>query len=161
MRLFVAALLPPDVVVALDALDRPARDGVRWTTREQWHVTLRFLGDVADPSPVEVALRDAVLPPARALLGPTVTALSNAILCAPVAGLDGLAAAVVEATRDLGAPPDARPFRGHVTLARAARGGARRLVGSAIASSWDVDQVALVRSHLGRAGARYEVLASF
>ena len=31
------------------ALDRPDDPGVRWTTRDRWHVTLRFLGEVDRP----------------------------------------------------------------------------------------------------------------
>ena len=27
-------------------MDRPARPGLRWTTEDQWHVTLRFLGEM-------------------------------------------------------------------------------------------------------------------
>ena len=44
---------PPEVVARLAALARPTVEGVRWTTPEQWHVTLRFLGwvdDVLEPS---------------------------------------------------------------------------------------------------------------
>jgi RNA 2',3'-cyclic 3'-phosphodiesterase len=44
MRLFVAVELPEDVKDALTAL-RTNLDGVRWTKREQFHLTLRFIGD--------------------------------------------------------------------------------------------------------------------
>ena len=47
-RMFIAAWPPSAVLDALDALPRRDVAGVRWTTREQWHVTLRYLGDV-DP----------------------------------------------------------------------------------------------------------------
>ncbi|MDQ2827353.1 MAG: RNA 2',3'-cyclic phosphodiesterase, partial [Actinomycetota bacterium] len=40
----------------LSALDRPVVSGLRWATREQWHVTLRFLGAVGDLGPVRAAL---------------------------------------------------------------------------------------------------------
>ena len=51
MRLFTA-VTPP--AAALDALDaavasaRPTARGLRWVAREQWHMTLVFLGDVPD-----------------------------------------------------------------------------------------------------------------
>ncbi len=53
MRLFVG-LAPPAVV--LDDLDaacaplRPGREDLRWTSRELWHVTLAFLGEVSEES---------------------------------------------------------------------------------------------------------------
>ena len=233
MRLFVAVRPPDDVLDAVAALARPAHPGVRWTTRDQWHVTLRFLGEVGDPEPVAAALAAAPLPAATAALGPRVTALGSGVVCLPVAGLDALAAAVSEATAGWGRPPEHRRFRGHLTLARvdrprratrrgdpsrAGRGGgggrgsgrgeggggdpsgaggsasdgprgsgaadrsdpsraggggggergrrgggddrprARSLAGEALAARFPVADVRLVRSHLGRPGARYEDL---
>jgi 2'-5' RNA ligase len=83
------------------------------------------------------------------------------VLVVPVAGLDALAAAVVAATAGLGRPPDDRPFRGHLTLARARRGASVRglagqLAGDEVAAAFPVREVRLVRSHLGPHGARYE-----
>ena len=57
MRLFVAVWPPVDVVERLSELPRPAVDGVRWTTPDQWHVTIRFLGEVADHTSVSGRLR--------------------------------------------------------------------------------------------------------
>src|SRR5947209_3556899 len=45
-RLFVAVWPPASLISQLRSLDRPARPGLRWTTEDQWHVTLRFLGGV-------------------------------------------------------------------------------------------------------------------
>ena len=163
MRLFVAVAVPGDVLDLIADLPRPAREGLRWTTRDQWHVTLRFLGTVDDPEAVVDALEDAALgrcAPCEAVLGPRVEALSSRVLSVPVAGLDDVAAAVVEATAGLGRPPEDRPFRGHLTLARVSRGTARRLAGSVvgrpISARFAVPDVRLVRSHLGPRGARYE-----
>lgn len=44
-RLFIALPLPEAVQIVLSQLAAPLPD-VRWTPREQLHVTLRFLGDV-------------------------------------------------------------------------------------------------------------------
>src|SRR6516162_7613116 len=49
MRLFVAIAPPPAVLDELDALLEPLRArrlDLRWTSREAWHVTLAFLGQV-------------------------------------------------------------------------------------------------------------------
>src|SRR4051794_34164411 len=103
MRLFVAVRPPADVVDALAALKRPHIPGGRWTTPEQWHVTLRFFGEVDDVDRIERALALAPLPVATASMsmGPYVKRLGH-LLWVPVAGLDDLASAVVEATRTVG-----------------------------------------------------------
>jgi 2'-5' RNA ligase len=87
--------------------------------------------------------------------------LGATVLCLPVGGLDALAGAVVAATADLGQPPEDRPFRGHLTVARARRGGLRGLPRLALAARWPVTELTLVASTLGREGARYEVLERF
>jgi RNA 2',3'-cyclic 3'-phosphodiesterase len=159
MRLFVAVYPPERVLDALGRLHRPKRDGVRWTGRDQWHVTLRFLGEVADPDPVAAALAAAPLRRCEARLGPRVEVPSRHLVWLPVAGLDELARAVEEATAGFGQPPDDRRFRGHVTLARVRRrgrpGGLER---PAFEDRFAVTDVRLVRSHLGDRGPRYEDL---
>jgi len=53
MRLFVGLALPSAVLDDLDARCapfRPLRDDLRWTSREAWHITLAFLGEVTDLS---------------------------------------------------------------------------------------------------------------
>lgn len=164
-RLFVAVWPPAGILDLLAGLDRPAVDGVRWTTREQWHVTLRFLGPVPDAEPVAEALAGLpALPPASAVLGPAVGRFGQRILHVPVGGLDALAAGVVAATADVGRPPEDRPFNGHVTLARVAKHGSvdlRPLTRAPIAGEWAVGAVCLVESRLSPHGARYEVLGEF
>lgn len=158
VRLFVAVRPPDNVLDALAGLRRPERAGVRWTTRPQWHLTLRFLGEVDDPAPVVAAL-DAARPAACvAAVGPRVMGLGRGVVVVPVGGIEDLAAAVVAATSGFGAPPEPRPFRGHLTLARARRGSVRDLVGEPIDLEFPVDEVRLVHSHLGPDGARYEDL---
>ena len=163
-RLFVAVWPPEDVLDRLAALPRPELAGLRWTERHQWHVTLRFIGPVPEVEPVAEAL--SVLRPSTgaAVLGPAVDRFGQRILHVPVAGLDGVAAAVVAATAHLGKPPEDRPFHGHVTLARVAkhaRVDLRQLTGTALEGAWDVDAVCLVESRLSPKGARYEVLEAF
>lgn len=161
-RLFVAVRPPAPVLARLAELPRPAEPDVRWVAPPQWHVTLRFLGE-AEPAPVaraldEVAAASAGRTRPRAELGPRVSLLGRQVICVPVAGLDGLAAAVGRATAALGEPPDPRPFRGHLTLARLGRRGACRLAGHAVGARFAVTELELVRSLLGPAGARHEVV---
>jgi 2'-5' RNA ligase len=163
VRLFVAVWPPPEVVAALAEVPRPALPDVRWTTPDRWHVTLRFLGDVASPDDAVAALSSVVAPVADAVVGPAVALVGRRILCVPVSGLEGVAEAVITATAGIGEPPPSRPFTGHVTLARTRGGGARGAAGAAGAAinvRWTVDAVQLVRSHLSPRGARYETVAS-
>jgi len=164
VRLFVAVWPDGAVLEQLAGLDRPVIDGVRWTTRDQWHITLRFFGEVEDASGIEGALRDAVSRSSavRAVMGPTVMRVGN-MLWAPVGGLDDVARCVVDTTASFGAAPDDRPFRGHITLARQ-RSRRRSSVlraaqGQPLSGGWDVRDVELVRSHLGHGGSRYETIA--
>lgn len=167
-RLFVAVWPPPRVAATLASLERPQLDAVRWTTPEQWHVTLAFLGNVALSriDEVESALRAATARaagPAEAHLGPSTRRVRRSILCVPVEGLDEVAGDLRRALRPV--LPEARldePFRGHLTLARA-RG--RHPVPAELAevpleARWPVREVDLVRSELGRSGARYTTLRS-
>ena len=159
MRLFVAAWPPADVIGALAALDRPAVTGMRWTTADQWHVTLRFLGDVDDAGPVVAALTAAPLPSARAELGPDIVRIGSDIAALPVTGVDDLAAAVASATAAFGTPPRRR-FRGHLTIARSRRGRLEAAAGTTLRATWDVTAIDLVRSELHPDGARYDTVAS-
>jgi 2'-5' RNA ligase len=125
-------------------------------------VTLRFLGSVADISGVKAALaRMESEAGATALAGPALERLGRGILCLPVAGLDSLARGVLAATAGIGEPGGARPFNGHLTLARAKPGVAiSPLAGAAFSAVWPVEEITLVASETRPDGARYEVLDS-
>jgi 2'-5' RNA ligase len=147
------------VLDAIAALPRPSMSHVRWTTRDQWHVTLRFLGDAAADE-VIAALSRVTAPPTDAVLATRTQRLGRGVLCVHVSGLDDLAAAVLAATASLGRPPEHRAFRGHVTLARV-DGPSKPPLTDVPALSWPVATFALVRSHLGGGPARYETVATW
>jgi 2'-5' RNA ligase len=158
-RLFVAASPPADVCDALAALARPEVPGVRYTNREQWHVTLRFLGDVSLAEALD-AFGRVSFASAEAVLGTAVTRLGKSVVVAPVAGLDAIAAAVAEAMDGVGRPPDHETFTGHITLARL-KGRARPpIIGAPIDGRFTVREIELVRSRLSAHGARYETVAT-
>lgn len=165
MRLFVAVWPPPPILDAVAALDRPPVERLRWTTRDQWHVTMRFLGEVPDTDVPAVVDRLAEIDASAttAVMGPVTARFGSRVLHVPVAGLDEVARAVVETTAGIGRPPVDRPFHGHLTLARIRKGTGpspdlRRFVGQPLAGEWPVREVTLVRSHLSPKGARYEVV---
>ena len=160
-RLFVAAVPPAAVLDQVAELTRPDVDGLRWTSRDQWHVTLRFLGRVSDVDEVRAMLEPVSFPRCEARLGPETGRFGRRVLHVPVTGLDDLAAAVVASTAAVDAPHEDRPFAPHLTLARArARRGIdlRALTGEPITATWPVEDICLVESHLHPRGARYETL---
>lgn len=172
MRLFVAVWPDAPVREAVAAFERPDLPGGRWTTADQWHVTLRFLGEVAEPDVAEVvdALRSVAArhPPVTAVLGPATGRFKDRILHVPVAGLDELAVDVIAATATMGdAPPEDRAFQGHLTLARVRPRQARlspaalppALVGRSLAGSWTVRELTLVASDRRPGGSAYTVVA--
>ncbi len=159
-RLFVAVWPPDEVLDAVEGLYRPVDAGGRWTRRDQWHVTLRFLGS-ADVDEVSAALRALRHAPVEAVVGPAVAMLGDGVVQLPVVGLETLADAVVSATEGLGRPPEARSFFGHLTLARVAGEPVDGVLGQSFSASFPVDEVALVSRELGGNAARYTTVASF
>jgi 2'-5' RNA ligase len=166
-RLFVAAW--PDAAVrdALASIPRPAHVGgadVRWTTPDQWHVTLRFLGRAS-----VVEAEHAFTGAAAGLPGGPIVARVDAVarrygrtIGLPVRGLEAVAAAVLAATAAVGEPAHPRRFTGHITLARTRRDrprGGLQEVGLDTPMEWTVREIALVRSRLHPDGARYETVA--
>lgn len=157
-RLFVAAWPDDDALAALDELERPRDQGVRWVPRENLHVTLRFLGD-ADPDEVSERLDALTADAAHARLGPAVDALAEHSLVIPVTGLDDLAMAVHASLRGVGTANERRRFVGHLTVARLRRSARpRRALGMPFRADFPVTEIALVESTLDPDGARYETL---
>ena len=162
MRLFVAVWPPDEVVAELAALPRPEVAGLRWTEPAQWHVTLRFLGEMDQNVAADAFGRIVTHGSVAAELGPATGRFGRRVLHVPVQGLAGLAAATAAATGGVGEPLDRRAFTGHVTLARARRRRGvdlRPLVGAPVTGRWTVSEITLVASHAGGGGpSRYEVM---
>ena len=134
---------------------------MRYTTREQWHVTLRFLGD-ADIGEASAALQRVDAAVGRGRVG------AKRRTARPQRRHGALRRPRRHRRRGALAPPptsstrsdDARPFVGHLTIARMKNARRCPATGFAIAASFAVTEVHLVRSHLSRDGARYEIVAS-
>jgi RNA 2',3'-cyclic 3'-phosphodiesterase len=180
MRLFVGLTLP---AAALDDLDaacaplRPSRPDLRWTSRELWHVTLAFLGEVPPDAVaklvprLERAARRHHAFPLRADGAGAFPSNGRAnVLWSGLTGdrraLAELAATVGAAARRAGAaPPDAgRKFRPHLTLARCR---APADVSAIVASlsgyqgpEWLAEEIFLIRSRLNEQ-PRYETLGNW
>lgn len=182
-RAFVGLALPESYQAALAALRERVssrlRGGLGWTRPGNWHLTLKFLGDVPLTGPggleqVREALAGVVFSP-FVLSGqgggffphvrrPRVAWIG---LGRGGAACAGLAAAVETALVPLGYPAEDRPFAAHLTVARirdSARAGdlsaLERELAAMVLPVVTVDAVTLWRSQLGPGGSRYTVLAT-
>jgi RNA 2',3'-cyclic 3'-phosphodiesterase len=180
MRLFVAIVPPPAATAELAQWLVPlqaAGPGLRWTGRDSWHITLAFLGEVAEPAlselstrleraahrhpAPELALRGGSAFPdakrARAVLAVVAAqpGAPGATGPARAGPLHALAASVAAGARRAGAPPpdEGRRYRPHLTLARPRPPADVRPVVASLADldigPWRAADIRLIRSHPG------------
>ena len=124
MRLFVALSIP-DPVAQQMLLLQGGVPGARWQSREQLHLTLRFIGEVdgRDARAIDDALAGIDAPAFHLQLhgvGQFGNKQPHTLWAAarPNETLDHLARKVDTAIRRVGQPQDAHKFMPHVTLAR-------------------------------------------
>ena len=124
MRLFVALSIPDTIAQSLLLLQGGV-PGARWLTREQMHLTLRFIGEVDGRD--MAALKDSLAgidAPAFELQMHGVGQFGNRqphslwAAVRPSPELEHLQRKVDAAIRRVGQPQDAHKFMPHVTLAR-------------------------------------------
>lgn len=182
MRMFVAAIPPPEVVEDLEAFLSVRREAepLRWTLPEHWHLTLAFLADVPDrsyddllarleraarkrhPMTATVAGGGAFPHPGRAKV------LWAGVEVDDPVELSRLATGCRAAASKAGIEVPGERFRAHLTLARMGRPieATRwlRVLEAYRGPTYRLDEIALVASHLGegpRKRPRYEVHETF
>lgn len=178
-RLFVAVpLSEPARAAVAEVVERiragePEGRGVRWVRLDGLHVTLRFLGPTAESRVSAVA---AAVASAAQGVAPFAIRIAGADSFPPVGrprtiwldldrgadDLAGLAARLDDALATAGWERERRPFRAHLTLARAdgVRAGpatvaALRSVASELAIESPIERVVLFESITGSGRARY------
>ena len=176
LRLFLAFDVPEERRRSVERAIEPLRGavpGARWTARESWHVTLKFLG-----SPPEERLPDVTSFAAGAAAASSATSSALTGLGAFPSPrrarvlwvglvdhgvLGSLAEALEAASAGAGFPAENRPWRPHLTVARLKVPGPVDLAGAGEVDTtpFPVEEMVLFRSHLKPSGAVYEPLARF
>ncbi|MGA3285229.1 MAG: RNA 2',3'-cyclic phosphodiesterase [Verrucomicrobiota bacterium] len=186
LRLFVAISLPEPVRNEITGVQQELQrlvlhDAVRWTKPEQFHLTLRFLGDV----PVErvPALLEAVKAvcfgsPVLRLRAQGIGSFPNArsprVIWAGINDGEGrlaeLQKKIEAALQPFAEKPGTERFAGHVTIGRVKhlnRPEIEKLAAHAQAvkdrlfGDWTANEIELIRSNLLPAGASHTVLTAF
>ena len=166
-RLFTGLEIPAEIGHTLSSL-RGGLPGARWIDPENYHVTLRFIGDIDDRMAHEIAsmldgMRRRSFEVRFGGLKSFGGRKPRAIVVAvePIQPLIELQAEQERLMQRLGLEPEGRKFTPHVTLARW-KGRAQRLDawlashGGIASALWEVREFILYESHLGREGAHYE-----
>ncbi|MEM7445084.1 MAG: RNA 2',3'-cyclic phosphodiesterase [Pseudomonadota bacterium] len=173
-RLFVAIEIPEAIRLSLSLLQAGV-PGARWVNPDNFHLTLRFIGEVPGPSVETVALElDRVTAPEHDItlegVGSFGSARTKSVLWAGIRQsepLNFLRNKVDRGVVTAGFGPDDRKFSPHVTLAYAKRAPANRvtdwLTDHALfrSASIRVSQFVLMESRLGGEGAIYSEIARF
>jgi 2'-5' RNA ligase len=180
MRLFVALEIPETVREKLAALQKQMRaDNVdlRWVRPENFHVTLKFIGEAntTELEEIKAELR-GVRPegPVRATfrgLGYSWNAHRGGVFWVTMEVTETmkmLAAQINRRLERLGMPAEERAFLPHLTLARFKRQNALPAIRAAVAKNEGRDfgsllgqELHLIESHLGAGGSKYFTVASF
>ncbi len=123
-RLFTGLELPAEIGFRLSLL-RGGLPGARWVEPENYHITLRFIGDIEEPVAAEVA--DALGRIDRSAFELSLDGLGafgnnrpHVVWAGvtPEAALTDLQAEQERMMQRLGLPPEGRRYTPHVTLAR-------------------------------------------
>jgi 2'-5' RNA ligase len=178
IRTFIAVDLDPQVTEnicrAISEL-KPLIPGIRWVSPKNFHLTLKFLGDIEETCVQDIgaALSDKICPFPRLSinakgLGVFPDLRRPRILWVGLAGngLAKLAAHVEKALRTLGFAAEQRPFTPHLTIGRWRQfDRPAKTLGEALASWRDrefgeslVDKMILYQSVLKPEGAIYQTL---
>lgn len=174
LRLFVGIAMPEAIC---DGLARRAAGlpGARWVAPENYHLTLRYIGEVDEGTAQDVdAALDLVVAPEFTLTLEGVGSFGQGhrqhALWAGVAASDPLLhlqAKVESALVRAGLPPEERKFSPHVTLAYLKETPAARLGlymethGLLREGPFDVGHFTLYESVLGSSGATYHPLQDY
>jgi 2'-5' RNA ligase len=171
-RIFTALEIPSEIGQSL-AILRGGVPGARWIDPENYHLTLRFIGDIDDALASEIALMlDGVSRMAFDLRLEELTSFGGhkpraiVAVAAPTRQLFELQAEHERLMRRIGLEPEGRKYTPHVTLARL-RNASSRHVADYLATrpyrsaAFHVARFVLYSSRASVGGGPYVVEASY
>lgn len=176
VRLFTGIVIPDAVRSAISGYVAQLSElveGVKWVPEENLHVTLKFLGSFElDKVPIiEAAMRKAesLLPMALLIggAGAFPSAGSARVIWVGVTDVDGKAGKVYRiienAAQKCGVKREQRAYRPHITIGRAGKRPVKLPPETEDVFDFefrlDAAELALFRSELSRAGARYTIVS--
>jgi 2'-5' RNA ligase len=172
-RLFTGVEIPPDIGAALSS-QRGGLPGARWIDPENYHLTLRFIGDVDEVTAHEVAsLLGRVQRGAFELRMEGLTSFGGrkprAVVAtvAPERALIDMQAEHERLMQRIGLEPEGRKYTPHVTLARLRDSSSNRVAeylatrGLFRTSSFRVSRFVLFSSRNSVGGGPYVVEAAY
>jgi 2'-5' RNA ligase len=174
LRLFVALTLPDGIVARLNLMCSGI-PGARWVEPSNMHITLRFIGEVDEPTAEEINYHlSHIEAPAFDLelqglntFGQGYKAHTLWVGVPPTSALAHLQKKVDSAVLRAGVPQEERKFTPHVTLARMTKPEVGRLQsfieGNNLfkAGPFTVDQFTLFESQTGKGGPVYTALEDY
>lgn len=181
MRLFVAFDVPDPQKMSIEKAIQPLRlrlPKARWTSREAWHVTLKFLGEVTEDRLAEVreiidasALASTPTPTRLTDVGSFPSPKRARVLWVGLEDaqsvMAGIARSMEEAFTTAGFRREGRELHPHLTIARFR---VTQLIEDVLLETgpfqldrlpFEVGEIVLYRSHLSPKGATYEALEHF
>ena len=168
MRAFIALPVSPEIRKGLHSVMQRLRNTfrvapIKWATPDQFHLTLRFLGNVPDESAAEITSR------LRVVCGRfrPIDAFVSGLGCFPTAneprviwvGMNGgpglleLQRAIAATTSDLGDRPTHESFHPHLTLGR--------VRDISTSERWEIGEALQRQSPVGEAAIPFRVFRSF
>ncbi len=168
-RLFTGIEVPAEIGDRLTML-RGGLPGARWIDPDNYHLTLRFIGDIDMVQAEAVAegldrVRRTAFHLRLTGIGPLGTGKPHAIVAnvKPTPALLDLQAEHERIFQRLGLPPEGRKYTPHITLARLRNGSDRHVAeylglrGGFLAGSFPVDRFVLFSSRDSVGGGPYVV----
>ncbi len=169
MRLFIGLPIPAKLA---SVITRHARTiplpKARWTTPENIHLTLVFLGEVGEPTlpSIKHELAELIITPFPIRLTTLNTFPRAGVLIAevdPIPRLLHLQSQIASSVARCGLSPEDRPYHPHLTLARFHGSlhltNTQRTLPLSLRHSFTADTINLYRSNLTPNGPHYEILA--
>ena len=165
MRLFIAIELENRIKDELCMIQKRIRlQGMKgnFTTRENMHITLAFIGEYRDPEYVSDVLNDVMLEPMKiALDGFGCFKDLYWIGLKEDKGLTENVKRIRKALSDNGIPFDRKKFVPHITLARKIEYDKALPSDCPFPAAMDVGYISLMRSDRGKNGMIYTPIAEF